>query len=71
MPAQVASRTPVKLPPLGKRKRSLSGLPAQAAYAKHAKLLAVSAKLTDPESKGLEPPEKLVKYYQGMHIVVD
>ena len=68
MQAQVASRTPVKLLPLlGKRKRPLSGLPAQAAYAKHAKLLAVSAKLADPESKPLEPPEKLVKYYQGMH----
>lgn len=68
MQAQVASRTQVKLLPLlGKRKRPLSGLPAQAAYAKHAKLLAVSAKLADPESKPLEPPEKLVKYYQGMH----
>ena len=68
MQAQVASRTPVKLLPLlGKRKRPLSGLPAQAAYAKHAKLLAVSAKLADPESKPLEPPDKLVKYYQGMH----
>lgn len=66
--AQVASRTPIKLlPMLGKRKRPLSGLPAQAAYAKHAKLLAVSAKVADPESKLLEPPEKLVKYYQGTH----
>ena len=34
----------------------------KAAYAKHAKLLAVSAKLADPESKPFEPPEKLVKY---------
>ena len=68
MQAQLASRTPVKLLPLlGKRKRPLSGLPAQAAYAKHAKLLTVSAKLADQESKPLEPPEKLVKYYQGTH----
>lgn len=66
MQAQVASITPAKLfPLLGKRKRPLSGLPAQAAYAKHAKLLAISAKVAKPESKAVEPPEKLVKYFQG------
>ena len=50
---------------LGKRKRVLSGLPAQAAYAKHAKLLAVTAKVAEPERKHPEPPNKLIKYYQG------
>ncbi|KAL3144179.1 hypothetical protein ABBQ32_003963 [Trebouxia sp. C0010 RCD-2024] len=64
--AQVASHTPARLfPLLGKRKRPLSGLPAQAAYAKHAKLLAISAKVANPESKAVEPPEKLVKYFQA------
>ena len=53
------------LPRLGKRKRSLSGLPAQAAYAKHARVLAVSAKIAEPEPKAPEPPKKLVKYYRG------
>lgn len=64
--AQVAARSPAMLlPRLGKRKRSLSGLPAQAAYAKHARVLAVSAKIAEPEPKAPEPPKKLVKYYQG------
>ena len=64
--AQVAARSPAMLlPRLGKRKRSLSGLPAQAAYAKHARILAVSAKIAEPEPKTPEPPKKLVKYYRG------
>lgn len=62
----MASRSPAKLlPGLGKRKRTLSGIPAQAAYAKQAKLLAVSSKTADSETKAPEPPKKLVKYYQA------
>ena len=64
--ARMAARSPAKLlPVLGKRKRPLSGLPAQAAYAKHAKLLVASAKVAKQDAKSPEPPEKLVKYYQG------
>ena len=54
---------------LGKRKRIMSGLPAQAMYTKHVKLMATSSNAAVPETAPLEPPKKLVRYYQGTETV--